>query len=280
MEHKFHTFIPILTTDTGSVEVCLVCGYAEAKYYSDNLSASCDLACVADQAVRGDYSEQTTFWGLVARIAVGEVPFAGTAADIRDLVYDSTHDPKAVVIGADLLAFVPLIGAAHYLSKADDISLVGKGIKYADSAETSLHKIPWGRWSDYEKVAMNGKEYAKIGDFLYTEHAVNEFIPSYIQKATYRFSGHTGDVARGISPSYIQYALTDGVVNGTTIRVASGDTRYASLIKDGIVRDSSYTVFATGSVDIIVDESNNTIVTVITTNRSASEFSELIKVAQ
>jgi hypothetical protein len=36
----------------------------------------------------------------------------------------------------------------------------------------------WGFWSDYPKANLNGREYAQIGERLYTEHAVKRFLPS------------------------------------------------------------------------------------------------------
>ena len=36
----------------------------------------------------------------------------------------------------------------------------------------------WGIWSDYPKTVVAGKEYAKIGNRLYTKHAVDYFQPS------------------------------------------------------------------------------------------------------
>jgi len=39
-------------------------------------------------------------------------------------------------------------------------------------------KLWWGFWKDYAKVKLNGREYAQIGTRLYTEHAVERFLPS------------------------------------------------------------------------------------------------------
>lgn len=38
--------------------------------------------------------------------------------------------------------------------------------------------IRWGLWEDMTKVTHNGREYAKIGDYLYTPHAIDRIAPS------------------------------------------------------------------------------------------------------
>ena len=39
-------------------------------------------------------------------------------------------------------------------------------------------KIPWKSWGEYDKVTVNGQEYAKVGDRLYSRHAVDRMQPS------------------------------------------------------------------------------------------------------
>lgn len=143
-QHTEHTFATLLDSSNGTVQVCMVCGHAVVT--SGSKKSTCDLMCVADQAVRGDYADSnTTFWGLVGRVAVGEIPVAGTAADVRDLVYDLTHDPSVFIVGVDLLALLPLIGSMKYLSKMDNL-------KYADEAATA------------GKVAVKASKYSFSND--------------------------------------------------------------------------------------------------------------------
>lgn len=284
LEHTDHKYVPMITTDTGNLIVCTICGDASVKYSDGNQTetAKCDLACVANQAIRGDFAEEDlSFWGLVARILVGEIPYFGAGADIRDLIYDLLHEPNIITVGIDLAALAPVIGSMRLLAKMDDIKVVNKidGFKYYDETFETLKVLPWEQWDDYEKVIVNGKEYAKIGDkFLYTEHMVNEFIPSGFQKHTYRKFG--SDTSRGLSPTYINDILTTGLKDGRTVKVTPGDPRFSSLIDRGIIQKSfKYDVYCNGSVDVLVDQ-NNIIVTAITTNRSSAQSAEILKAAQ
>ena len=273
--HKNHQMLSVACTKNGDISTCIVCGYSVATYNDGTTSETveCDLMCIADQAVLGDYYDNTTFWGLAARILVGELPGLGTAADVRDFVYDLTHGGNIVNLGLDAMALLPLVGAAKYSASLDNLKFTGK---VADT----ITSLPWKEWKDYEKVIKNGTEYAKIGDFLYTEEAVNHFVPKsmlhYVTRDT--FTGVKLDEARGVSPTYIQYVLKEGIKDGSTIKIASGDSRFAELINKGIVKNSKYTVFSNGSLDVITD--GNIVVTVITTKRTTLDYLEIVKASQ
>lgn len=280
--HQTHQMLESLTTEAGNVSICVVCGYSVATSYEDNETAECDLKCVADQALLGNYSGNATFWGLVSRIIVGELPFAGTAADVRDLVYDLTNNGSALDITMDVAALLPLIGAVKYAAKLDDLKYLKKSshaFKYSDDIAKPIEKITWGAWEDYEHVSKGGRTYAKIGDFLYTKEAVNHFVPKsilhYVPRDT--LSGVVLDEARGVSPAYIQHVLKAGIADGSTIKVAAGDTRFTDLVKRGVIKDSKYTVFCSGSLDVITDD--DVVVTVITTKRTTNEYLEIVKAA-
>ena len=49
-------------------------------------------------------------------------------------------------------------------------------IKIAEAIDTG--KVRWGYWSQLEKVTIDGKKYAKIGDYYYTRHAIERIYPS------------------------------------------------------------------------------------------------------
>lgn len=59
--------------------------------------------------------------------------------------------------------------------------------------------IPWGKWSDYEKVTMNGQEYAKVGDRLYSRHAVDRMQPSGNRYGS-SITQAGGDYGRSVAP--------------------------------------------------------------------------------
>ena len=87
----------------------------------------------------------------------------------------------------------------------------------------------WGFWKDYPKVTLKGREYAQIGDRLYTEHAVERFLPSgrrtiaNIPVADREGGGHMfHEKARSIAPAWVEEAIQRGrkefIVVGTEPR--------------------------------------------------------------
>ncbi|MPM36743.1 hypothetical protein SDC9_83345 [bioreactor metagenome] len=66
-------------------------------------------------------------------------------------------------------------------------------------------KIPWDSWQGYEKVTQNGKTYAKVGDRMYSEHAVNRMQPSGNRFGINIYEGLNGeDYGRSIAPQYVE----------------------------------------------------------------------------
>jgi hypothetical protein len=75
----------------------------------------------------------------------------------------------------------------------------------------------WGFWRDYPKVKLNGREYAQIGERLYTEHAVERFLPSgrrtiaNVERADQEGGGHMfHEKARSIAPVWVEDAIRYG----------------------------------------------------------------------
>ncbi|HKW99934.1 MAG TPA: hypothetical protein VJN43_19495 [Bryobacteraceae bacterium] len=75
----------------------------------------------------------------------------------------------------------------------------------------------WGFWDDYPKVTLNGREYAKIGERLYTQHAVERFLPSgrrtisNLPVAHREGGGFTyHEKARSIAPYYVEDTIQHG----------------------------------------------------------------------
>ncbi|MCT4565098.1 MAG: hypothetical protein N4A68_12410 [Maledivibacter sp.] len=147
---------------------------------------------------------------------------------------------------------------------------IGEGIKYLKdkisgspnsdlglsmySKETSNSKQLWGKWSDYEKVTIDGREYAKIGDKYYTRHAVDRMQPSGMRYssttdgrvgASRIYDVETIDYGRSISPTYVD----DVLKNGTLI-----DTQTV----DGVVRQ----VWESGSVQVVTE--GDIVITIMT----------------
>ncbi|MBR3973505.1 MAG: hypothetical protein IKJ99_06105 [Oscillospiraceae bacterium] len=267
--HTVHHYISLLSTDNGYVDFCAVCGVAVAV--AEGEVAGCDLTCVADQAVKGSFSDYNpTFTSVVAQIVAGEIPGVGTVADARDLIGDIMNGEEAWVIAADMVAFLPLIGALKY---SDEIAILaknsdeigaglkhsdnfGSGFKYTNEVTNAAKKadgIFWGKWSDYEKVTINGKEYAKIGDFNYTEHAVSEFLnPSIETNQILRIDPVTGkrsyvEHSRGIPTGFVNFVLTEGVELGTT----KVSPEYVDAITGAVRRK-----YTSGTLEVVVEEGN------------------------
>src|SRR5947208_11786518 len=73
----------------------------------------------------------------------------------------------------------------------------------------------WGYWQDYPKVPVGAREYPKIGDRLYTKHAVEYFQPSgrrtiaSVPSAPGEGGGALSK-GRGIPPAYVEEAILRG----------------------------------------------------------------------
>ena len=90
--------------------------------------------------------------------------------------------------------------------------------------------ILWTSWQLYEKVEVDGQVYAKVGERLYSRHAVNRMQPSLnryrnledrannIEIASYR----RNEYGRSISPTYIEYVINESIPEieeGTEMRI-------------------------------------------------------------
>jgi len=134
----------------------------------------------------------------------------------------------------------PMVDALAQLGKVD-------AAKVANSGERLL----WGPWKDYQKVTIEGREYAQIGDRLYTEHAVNR-----VQPSGSRYSGGSGelgsgqvysgrDAGRSISPNLVDDVIRNGIQN--TVTMPNGVTR---------------TVHTSGTVQVVTELNGKLVVTV------------------
>ena len=89
-------------------------------------------------------------------------------------------------------------------------------------------KLPWTSWQNYPKVTVNGREYAQIGDRLYTKHAVDRLQPSGLGAPL----GAVG-AGRSVSPTFIDDILrhTKGVDDngpewrGSIVATSAGPSR-------------------------------------------------------
>ena len=94
-----------------------------------------------DQAIKGDYAEETTPVGTLAQIGVGFIPVADTITDIRDLTYSAQqfwYKPSlgnAGWVAVDLIGFIPVLGSLKPVFKHGDefIDATGTVIKNVDN---------------------------------------------------------------------------------------------------------------------------------------------------
>lgn len=145
----------------------------------------------------------------------------------------------------------------------DEIGLLTKNAdeivsatKHGETITDTSKYIPWGKWEDYKKVVVNGEECAQIGDFYYRKHAVEEFLNPSIETNLQVAINPNGkkswvEHSRGVPPSYVDWMLTEGVENGTTIigqpYIRNGGThvKYTNGSLEVVLREGKivYTIF-------------------------------------
>lgn len=107
----------------------------------------------------------------------------------------------------------------------------------------------WGYWKDYPKVRIGTREYAKIGNRLYTEHAVEYFQPSGRRTignvpVAQGEGGGALSKGRGIPPSYVELAILSGV---TRQQFAGGALR---------------TIHTLGDLEVVTENNGSIVVTI------------------
>jgi len=118
---------------------------------------------------------------------------------------------------------------------AFDILLLPVGMeKQTASAISTTSKLLWGAWNDYKIVQFAGKEYAQIGERLYTRHAVERMMPSGLE-----------GLGRSMSPNLVEDVIRNG-------------TMTTEVMKNGIERQ----IFRSGSAEVVTEQSAKIVVTV------------------
>ena len=99
---------------------------------------------------------------------------------------------------------------AYYRKQAQIDSAAKDGIMEAESPvnrenfnSNETQSIPWNSWKNYPKFIKNGRQYAKVGDRLYSKHAVNRMQPSGNRFGPYIYQD--GDVyGRSVAPQFVE----------------------------------------------------------------------------
>ena len=164
-------------------EKCTKCGYSTKSYGE----------VVLEQSILGDFSEDVNAGGLAGQVIIGEIPFVGTVADVRDLLAsDSVGD---VLI--NLVGFIPLVGSLKYsdevytvvkhtddvaglIDNSDEIYQAAKAvIKNSDEAHAAGKVVEVSRVADnfdegFDSYDDFKKAYGKAGDGLEWHHIVEQ----------------------------------------------------------------------------------------------------------
>ncbi len=100
-------------------------------------------------------------------------------------------------------------------------------------------RIPWGSWSDYNKVNIKGNTYAQIGDRYYTRHAVDRMQPSGL-------GASAGTIGKGHSfpPVFVEDVIRNGVKR--------------TVVRDGVSR----VVHFSGTAEVVTEQNGKIVVTV------------------
>jgi filamentous hemagglutinin len=111
--------------------------------------------------------------------------------------------------------------------------------KKYEADEKPIERLYWGSWKEYPKVTVDDREYAQIGDRLYTGHAVDRMQPSGL--GTPAGADAPG---RSISPNLVEDVIKNGTKQTITVK--------------GVQR----TIHSSGTVQVVTEQSEKIVITV------------------
>lgn len=164
-KHVTHSYTTLYDTEYGNLDVCLICGNAIAHVIDDKGSDffEFDLLDVANQAVKGDYYDNSSFWGILGRVLAGDIPYFGWVFDARDFVYDATNCDGVVncatYLTLDAAALLPVVGGLKIIARSDDLK---KGIQtlplneLPSEVQTAFKKYDQVNWAGTYKGSAPG----------------------------------------------------------------------------------------------------------------------------
>jgi len=100
--------------------------------------------------------------------------------------------------------------------------------------------LEWNSWQSYQKQNIGGRQYARIGDRLYSQHAVDRMQPSGLGSP----AGTVG-AGRNISPNIVEDVIKNGIKE--------------SSVSNGIKR----TVYWSGDVGVVTERGGKVVVTIL-----------------
>ncbi|MEY0290695.1 hypothetical protein AB7303_19960 [Providencia rettgeri] len=128
----------------------------------------------------------------------------------------------------------------------DDAKYDGNSLPYGkdglDKGTTGQinNGLEWNSWQNYPKATVDGKQYAQVGDRLYSQHAVDRMQPSGLGSP----AGTVG-AGRNISPGIVEYAINNGSKTTTSV--------------NGVER----VVYWSGEVGVVTENNAKVIVTIL-----------------
>ncbi|MGM7884792.1 VENN motif pre-toxin domain-containing protein, partial [Yersinia enterocolitica] len=110
----------------------------------------------------------------------------------------------------------------------------------SENVPNSSEKLPWDSWQNYQKVTVDGRQYAQIGDRLYSQHAVDRMQPSSLGSP----AGTIGP-GRNITPNMVESVIKEGIPQNSVV--------------NGVTR----TTYWSGDVGVVTENNSNVIVTIL-----------------
>ncbi len=109
-----------------------------------------------------------------------------------------------------------------------------------DRMPKSETKLPWDSWQNYPKKTVDGRQYARIGDRLYSQHAVDRMQPTSLGSP----AGTIGP-GKNISPNIVEHVIKTGVTE--------------TSISNGIQR----TIYRAGDIGVVTENNGSIIITIL-----------------
>lgn len=101
-------------------------------------------------------------------------------------------------------------------------------------------KLSWDSWQNYPKKTIDGRQYAQVGDRLYSQHAVDRMQPSGLGSP----AGTSGP-GRNVTPNMVEHVIKNGSPQNSIV--------------NGITR----TTYWSGDVGVVTENNGNVIVTIL-----------------
>src|SRR5579875_2149029 len=123
-----------------------------------------------------------------------------------DLAGEGTTDLLLLTGEGEEIRGGELAGNVFDRSAAVGESVESKAGRVSEIKAEGTGKVLWGSWNDCEHVEVDGQTYAKVGDRLYSKHAVDRMQPSW-NRFGHQVTTAGGDYGRSVSPNYVNHVI-------------------------------------------------------------------------